>query len=173
MAKCSKRISVYTVTWVSCDVKTSIRTRQSKLETHVAALPTIPISLSAVYQLNCLLMLLNMTTFQRRRGITSTNRFIPGVIQDPLWKSAQFRGDIKWDQDVHEHGGITFWVVVLLINNGRQIFGHAKRIFINCVKNCVLILKTDHCYVFTCRSWKTSSFDFILLVWWRSIEKKS
>ena len=41
------------------------------MERRVAALLTILISLLAVYQLNCLLMLLNITTFQRRRAILS------------------------------------------------------------------------------------------------------
>ena len=58
--KWSKRASVSSVTWVSCDLKTSFVFEMArKMEKCVATLLTILISLLAVYQLNCLLIVLN------------------------------------------------------------------------------------------------------------------
>ena len=59
-------LAVSPFTWVSCDLKALFHIQQLKTEKCVAALLTILISLLAVYQLNCLLVVLNIT-FQHQR----------------------------------------------------------------------------------------------------------
>ena len=114
-------------------MKTSVRTRRSKMETRVAGLLTILISLLAVYQLNCLLMLLSITTFQRRKAIlSSVMDSSPEVIRRSFVKRRRaYRRYWVRPGRIREHSGITFWVGLLLMKNWRRILRCAKRIFIN------------------------------------------
>ena len=67
--KQTKRVSVSPVTCVSFHLIPFLHTRWLKMDKCVSTLLTILVSLLAVYQLNCLLIVLNITTFQRPRVI--------------------------------------------------------------------------------------------------------
>ena len=80
--KRSKHISVSLVTQVSSDLKDfPLYSMNTKTKKRVAALLTMLNSLLAVYQVNCLLILLNTTSFQHRRVILSraTDSFLGAI----------------------------------------------------------------------------------------------